>query len=368
MNADGIDEIRHHRILTFEEETALAHRIRAGGEDAAAARETFVIHNLRLVHKIARHYHSDDPATEYDDLVQVGVLGLMRAIDDYNPELGNRFATYATWWIRQHITRAVAIAGTIRRTGNPHHVPKTEGGRRSAALRAAPVSHLDAPLKYNGDYTLGDVIPAEGESPEDEAFNRIMVENIMALSDKHLKPRYRQVAEMWMTGHNLEEIGNAVGASREMIRQTLLKLSTLANRRYYDMPKPNVNKPCAVEGCNQPRLVGRNGSVHSRCEEHQREQWASYKTRPADDEFTLSEDSSPILPSTNGHASRIAPLPAFQVQAVGEAASGEIADLRAQVDDLTAQVEQLRAVVVSLLRRQIGDADLLAALDLILQD
>lgn len=363
-----IDQTRHHRILTFEEETALTHRIRAGGEDAAAARETFITHNLRLVHKIARHYHSDDPATEYDDLVQVGVIGLMRAIDDYDPDRGNRFATYAFAWIRQYIARAVHIAGTIRRTGNPHHTQKTEWGKRQAALRAAPISSLDAPIGDSDERTLADIIPADGESTEDEALNRIMVENIMALSDRHLKPRYRQVAELWMTGHNLEEIGKTVGASREMIRQTLLKLSAVANRRYYDMPRSNENKPCAVEGCNQPRMVGRNGSVHSRCEEHQREQWASYKTRPSDEEFALSDDGSPILPSTNGHTSRIAPLPVFRGQSGGVDASGEIATLRAQVDDLTAQVEQLRAVVVSLLRRQIGDADLLAALDLILQD
>ncbi len=97
-------ELGNHSILTEKEEVALCRRIEQGDQEA---RDELILHNLRFVISIARKYVKKNSLLELSDLVQEGTLGLMRATEKFNPALGFRFTTYAIWWIRQHILRAL---------------------------------------------------------------------------------------------------------------------------------------------------------------------------------------------------------------------------------------------------------------------
>lgn len=142
-------------LLTHEEEMALARRVAAGHSasnqltkkktgltpkqkqalrykvaDGDAAREALVLHNLRLVLNLAGRFRND--SLTYDDLVQEGIFGLLKAADRYDPKRGTRFATFAVWWIRQSIGRAIANLGrTVRLPVNRVH--KISQLRRIAA-------------------------------------------------------------------------------------------------------------------------------------------------------------------------------------------------------------------------------------------
>ncbi len=104
------NEISKKRLLDVEAELTLARNVRDGNFEA---RQTMIEHNLRLVVKIAKHYINRGVALL--DLIEEGNLGLMHALDKFDPELGCRFSTYATWWIRLNIERAIMNqARTIR--------------------------------------------------------------------------------------------------------------------------------------------------------------------------------------------------------------------------------------------------------------
>lgn len=118
-----------HRLLTKTEETALARAARSGEPaEARRATEKLVLHNIKLVASIAtRHYHPPQ-GMDQDDLLQAGILGLMRAAQTYDPDTGHRFSTYATYWTRQSIGRQVENTGTTIRI--PVHLQQ-----RAARLR-----------------------------------------------------------------------------------------------------------------------------------------------------------------------------------------------------------------------------------------
>jgi RNA polymerase primary sigma factor len=141
-----------HRLLTADEEIDLAMRMEAGRDAAArlaagesdsvlvelvadgqAARDALVLHNMRLVHKIARKFYSQDFALSHEDMAQEGVIGLMMAADKFDWRQGNRFSTVATWWIRQVIARQRVQSGTIRL---PIHTGEKQQPK-SAAIRQA---------------------------------------------------------------------------------------------------------------------------------------------------------------------------------------------------------------------------------------
>ena len=114
-----IDSLRNVEVLTAADEILLARRIAKGGKDGARAREKMILHNLKLVAKVAngiaraRHLH----LLAVDDLFQAGCIGLYRAVDKFDPERGYKFSTYAYWWIRQAITREIeGVDHSIRLT------------------------------------------------------------------------------------------------------------------------------------------------------------------------------------------------------------------------------------------------------------
>jgi RNA polymerase sigma factor (sigma-70 family) len=261
-----LSEIARIPLLTREEEQAVARRVRAGDE---AAKQRMIEANLRLVVQIARRYLNR--GLPLPDLIEEGNLGLLRAVEKFEPERGTRFSTYATWWIRQAVTRALANqARTIRL---PVHVelllaryareqrrltqalgrpPTTEemakaldtSEREIAELeeiRQHPVS-LDAPAGSQSAATLGDLIANRAAVPETFAeLFRDRVDLVSVLDD--LAPNERTVLRrrFGLEGdepETLEAIGQRLGLSRERIRQLegggLRKLRALLKARGID--------------------------------------------------------------------------------------------------------------------------------------
>ena len=234
-------------LLTVHEEISLTNRIRSGDE---RARERMIEANLRLVVSIARHYNCR--GMTFEDVVQEGILGLMSAINKFDPEKGFRFSTYATYWIRQAIVRAIEKQSRMIRlpTYAYHAVGKLERssmqlsdklGRQPTSEELAaettlsvstvnallqsiqePVS-LDVLLGEAEDYTLGDLqLDSEAQDPEDYALQAADRESLSRILGV-LKPKERTVIEN-RYGLNdgrvrsLKELAKELNMSREGIR------------------------------------------------------------------------------------------------------------------------------------------------------
>jgi RNA polymerase primary sigma factor len=248
-----LSEIGRVDLLTKEEEVALAKRIEKGD---ASAKQHLAEANLRLVVSIAKKYIGR--GLSFLDLIQEGNIGLFRAVEKFDHRRGFKFSTYATWWIRQAITRAIADqARTIR---IPVHMVETinklthtkrrlsqELGREATIeelseemeLDENKVRHiikisqdivpLEAPVGSEEDSKLSDFIEdKDAPSPIDETSNQILRENIKSMLT-YLSPRERKILEMRFglidgVSHTLEEVGQDFGVTRERIRQIEAKV------------------------------------------------------------------------------------------------------------------------------------------------
>ncbi len=243
-----LKEIGQIKLLTMEEELALADRIAAGDE---SAKTTLAEANLRLVVSIAKRYVGRGML--FLDLIQEGNIGLMKAVEKFDVTKGYKFSTYATWWIRQAITRAIADqARTIR---VPVHMVETinklariqrqltlELNREPSEEELAkkmnmsvdkirdiykisqdPVS-LETPIGEEEDSHLGDFIKDESNmSPEEYATNEMLKDEIadvlLTLTEREEKVIRLRFGLEDGKSRTLEEVGQMFGVTRERIRQ-----------------------------------------------------------------------------------------------------------------------------------------------------
>jgi len=253
-------EIGKVPLLTADQEVSLAKRIERGD---MTAKQHMIEANLRLVVSIAKGYLGR--GLSFLDLIQEGSLGLIRAVEKFDYRKGYKFSTYATWWIRQAVTRAIADkARTIRipvhmveklnkvvhierqlvqrlgREPEPEEIADeleiaTDEVREILRMSQLPIS-LEKPIGEDEDSSLGDFVPDEqAESPFDTTSLSLRREDVeLALSA--LPERERRVIELryGLDGSQpctLEEVGRAFGVTRERIRQiennTLKKLESL---------------------------------------------------------------------------------------------------------------------------------------------
>ena len=244
-----LKEIRNIPLLTAEQEVKLARKIKRGDE---MARKDMIRANLRLVINMAKRYmHLGIPLL---DLIEEGNLGLMKAVDKFDPKKGFRFSTYGAWWIKQSITRSITEQGRMIRV--PVYMSdlitqwKKKKERLSQKLKRIPsddeiakrlkldkskvdqinfwmtstTSSLDAPIGEDGESQVSDLIVDSGAISPDAGIGRMMdkerVHNLLGV----MSEREREVLDMRFGlksghSHTLAEVAKKLDVSRERVRQ-----------------------------------------------------------------------------------------------------------------------------------------------------
>jgi len=257
-----LGRIRAGKLLDAQEEKELSRRAREGD---MAARRQLIECNLRLVISIAKKYRGR--GVLFEDLIQEGNAGLIRAVEKFDPEMGNRFSTYATWWIRQAVTRAVAdSARTVRlpahvvdalyRLRRAENALSLELGRDATEEELAdrldvkpqearrlrevgqPISSIHAKMGSEDGSEMGELLPDE-RSGEDYArvevgqWEMALVEAVRSLPEREAKVIQMRHGLDGSQTRTLREVSEALGISQERARQVEMKaLRTIRTGRY----------------------------------------------------------------------------------------------------------------------------------------
>lgn len=246
-----LKQIEHIMLLTPEQEIDLATKIQSAGPQAEEARHHMIRANLRLVISIAKRY--SNMGLSFSDLVEEGNIGLMRAVEKFNPERGYRFSTYASWWIKQGIMRALSNQGkTIRipvymydvisrwrkvRDGLVQKLNRVPTRKEIAEIMEVPVqkvkeieniagrpSSLNAPVSLDGTAELIDLIQDDAShSPAVQIGEALKNERVQALLER-LDDRERRILVLRFglgseEMHTLESVAQEFGITRERVRQ-----------------------------------------------------------------------------------------------------------------------------------------------------
>lgn len=246
-----LKQIEHIPLLTPDEEIELSTKVQQKLPDAEQARERMIRGNLRLVISIAKRYSNMGLA--FSDLVEEGNIGLMRAVEKFNPERGYRFSTYASWWIKQALMRSLSNQGkTIRipvymydviskwrrvRDGLMQRLNRIPTRKEIAKIMQVPVSKvkeieniagrpssLNAPVSLDGTAELIDLIEDDSShGPDVQIGEALKNERILKLLEK-LDEREKRILELRFglgddQPHTLEEVAAQFSITRERVRQ-----------------------------------------------------------------------------------------------------------------------------------------------------
>ena len=244
-----LNEAGRYPLLTAAQEVELAKKIERGDR---AAKDTMINSNLRLVVSIAKRYQGH--GLTLNDLIQEGIIGLIRAVEKFDWRRGYKFSTYATWWIRQAVQRGVAnksrtIRIPVHIVEREHKLARAErelllelerqpteeelAKRTKLPLKqvrevreaARSVASTDQPLGADGDSTIGDLVAADADPSTEEAAAAALRTDAVRRALAQLSDRERAVIELRFglgeSGEptSLEQIGKTLGITRERVRQ-----------------------------------------------------------------------------------------------------------------------------------------------------